>query len=68
MSPRKINPTTEVRAALYAVGVAVFALTTYYGLTNEESAVLWLGLLGAVLNTLALLNVPRRTSEGDVDA
>jgi hypothetical protein len=49
----------KVRASLYALGVAVFAILGVYGIATQEQAAVWLGALGALLNVLAVVNVPR---------
>lgn len=50
------NP--NVRAAMYALGGAVFILLGVYDLITEKQATAWMSVLGAALSLLALLNTP----------
>lgn len=52
----KVNPPPTMRAAIYAVAVAVAALLVGYGILTEQHATLWLALASAVVNSMALLN------------
>ena len=54
-----------VRAWLYRVGLAVAALAGGYGLLTEDKAVLWIGVLAALLgNGVATVNTrPREPRE-----
>lgn len=70
--PTRIGPIMSARKRRWAYGVAAAALAVAggYGLVTDESAALWLNLVGAVLFTVAVGNTPSRPSEleGDDDS
>lgn len=53
-----------VRAWLYRIGAALIPILVSYGLVAENTAALWLGLLGAILGSgeavLAAIHTPTR--------
>ena len=51
--------TPKLRAAAYSVGIAVGGVVTAYGLASGEQVAVWLGVLNAALNLLAVVNVPK---------
>lgn len=58
-----------VRAWLYRVGMAVVPILVAYGLLDDGTAGLWLGVLGAALGfslpALAAVNTSTRPEAGD---
>jgi uncharacterized membrane protein len=58
--------TPKVRAAIYVLAVALFAVLGVYGLVTREQTAAWLELVAAAVALLALVNVPRST-EGSND-
>lgn len=57
----------KVRRWLYGIAAAAAPMTTVYGLTTDQEAVLWLNLAGAVLFTMAVGNTPSRPRETTED-
>lgn len=62
-----LNPDLKTRAYIYRVLGAASPLSTAYGITNEVTAALWLGLAAAVLGLgLAVANTtPPQTRNED---
>lgn len=58
-----------VRAWMYRVGMAVVPLLVVYGLLDDSTAGLWLGVLGAALGfglpAVAAANTPIRSGDPD---
>ena len=53
----------KVRAAIYALAVAVFGVLGIYGLVTSEQVGAWLAVVSALVAVLALVNVPRTPKE-----
>ena len=51
--------TPKVRAAIYALAVALAACATVWGLIEENEAAVVLGVVNAAIGLLAVVNVPR---------
>ena len=58
------NP--KLRAAVYALAGALFAVAGIYDLVTAEQSAAWLNVVGTAVAVLALVNVPRGGS-GDED-
>lgn len=46
---------SDIRAAIYAILVALSAIAVGYGLVTQDEAALWLALATAILNMCGLL-------------
>ncbi|MGX9346392.1 phage holin [Microbacterium sp. KNMS] len=61
-TPNRWVPRPELRAWLYAIGIALAAMLVGYGVFSAEQGELWVALLGAILgvtNAVAARNLPR---------
>lgn len=48
----------KVRASLYALFAALFAVVGVYGVATKEQIAAWMLVVSAALNVLAFVNVP----------
>lgn len=64
---RSWRPTEAQRSYVYAVAIAVMPLLVGYGLVTEDKTVLWVGLLGAVLQTGPLTLARSRIGAAGLD-
>ena len=62
----------KTRAWIYRIAIAVVPLLVMYGLIEDSSAALWLGVVGALLgtgtNVLASANTSTKAGGGDPQA